>query len=96
MAEENQETPPPLPAKPFCIGRLNSCRAARRVTVRVMEALASGRIEVKVANSLFYGLSVIKNLLEIEVLEARLDALEAAQLKTNRGASKPQHIVGHA
>jgi hypothetical protein len=49
-----------------------------------MEALASARIPVNVANSLFYGLSVIKGLLELEVLEARLDALEAQQSLAGR------------
>ena len=92
-ATEIPQTPSPRPIR---IGKVHSLRAARRALVRVTEAVLAGDVTPRVANSAIYGLSAITRLLEVEVLERRLEVLEerADTLGTERG--RRTRMVGHA
>jgi len=73
MADTQPEKPTPPPIK---LGRVDSLRGARRAVRRVLNAILSGELEVKQGNAVVYGLSVMGRLLEVEVIEKRLDAIE--------------------
>jgi hypothetical protein len=90
---DNSQTPPP--SRPVRIGKVHSLRAARRALVRVTEAVLSGALSPKVANSAIYGLSSITRVLEVEFLERRLDALEERAGVLTEQHRRPQ-LVGHA
>jgi len=95
MTDEAPETSNPTPQRPIRIGKVHTLRAARRALVRITEAVLAGRITTKVANSAIYGLTGVGRLLEVEVLESRLDALEAHQELAGR-ITEPTRYVGHA
>ena len=67
-----EKAPPP----PIKLGRVDSLRGARRAVRRVLNAILSGELEVKQGNAVVYGLSVMGRLLEVEVIEQRLEAIE--------------------
>jgi hypothetical protein len=97
-ATDVSQTPSPRVIR---IGKVHSLRAARRALVRVTEAVISGQLTPRVANSAIYGLSSITRVLEVEVLERRLSELEerAVAMTGDRArgrTSKPQTFIGNA
>lgn len=73
------------------IGRVTSLRGACRALVRVTNAVLSGRIAPRFANSAIYGLSNIGRMLEAEILETRLTELEE-----RTGISKRRPVLIHS
>ncbi len=70
--KENSETPTP----PLRIGRLNNLGSVRRELARLYVDLRSERVSAKIAGTGAYILTAITKAMEIELLEARLEALE--------------------
>jgi hypothetical protein len=93
VAECLDEPAIPLSCLPLRIGRVNSLRGARRALVRVTNAVLSGRIDPRIANSAIYGLSHVGRMLEVEILEVRLTELEE---RAGVGKRRPVLIHGKA
>lgn len=74
-AVEKTEDPPPA-LNPVQLGKVSSLRGTRRALVRITQAMLDGRITPKVANCAIFGLTSIGRILEVELLERRLEDLE--------------------
>lgn len=74
----DESTPPPSRAKPLRLGRCDNLKGARRAIWRVTNAILAGTLPPSQANSALYGLATLSRVLEVEILERRVDALEAA------------------
>jgi len=75
-------------------GRLNSLRNVRRELARLYVDLRNGRVEPRIAGPGAYILTVIIKAMEVELIEARLEALEQRAGISDRGRRVP--MVGHA
>jgi hypothetical protein len=91
VAEQAVEPATPICPVPLRIGRVNSLRGARRALVRVTNAVLSGRIDPRIANSAIYGLSNVGRMLEVEILETRL-----LQLEERAGINKRRPVLIHS
>jgi hypothetical protein len=63
---------------PVRLGRVNTIGLCRTAMLRVTKAMLSGKLDVKLANAAIFALTNVGRLLEVEMLEARLANLEAA------------------
>lgn len=69
--QDNPETPTPIR-----VGRLNTLVKVRRELARLYADLRNERVTPKVAGTGAYILNAITKVLEVEVIEQRLEALE--------------------
>lgn len=69
---EKSEAPTP----PLRIGRLNNLHGVRRELARLYVDLRQERVSAKIAGTGAYILTAITRVMEVELLETRLEALE--------------------
>jgi hypothetical protein len=69
---EKPDAPPPR----VSVGRLDSLRSVRREMAKLYRALRNGEVTPRIAGTAGYLLTGIGKVLEVELLERRLTALE--------------------
>lgn len=87
---------PPRPPRRVRLGRVDSLRGIRRALARITNAALGGDLEPRVANTAIYGLQTITRVLEVELLETRLTALEERAGVNDRKPARSHGLVGHA
>jgi hypothetical protein len=73
MTEMNEKPP----KRPLRFRKLSRAQDVRRAALKITNAILAGDVEPRQANAAIYALHLVQRSLEVELLEQRLDALEA-------------------
>jgi hypothetical protein len=73
MTETNEKPP----KRPLRFRKLSRAQDVRRAAMRIANAILAGDLEPRAANAAVYALHLVQRSLEAELLEKRLDSLEA-------------------
>lgn len=88
---DNPDAPTPV----VHTGRLNSLHSVRRELARLYRDLRNERVTPRVAGTAGYLLTAITRVLEVELLETRIEALEQRAGVDKPGRHKFGGLVGH-
>ena len=72
---ESEPKPAKPPGIPFKVGPIKSIRSTRRMLVRLLDAVATGKIEVNMANCMGQLAAHLTRCLELETIETRVNEL---------------------
>lgn len=93
MTEPSQK-----PTKGIRLRKLASARDVRRAALRITNAVLAGELNPRAANAAIYALHLVQRSLETELIERRLDELEARAERLGpitKGAGYAHHPAPH-